>query len=285
MGTWNIKCAKIGVDVTVSGNETLSYEFDPNDEDEDLIYNITYTDDDGCTGATTFIHKKCQCESKIVTKVEQDGDCFCGGINYTIKLYDECDESVILNEKSGNIQWTVENAKDWTKYGEVFNQIEFTDDIEYEGEIYQANVSLTSECYVKEIKVYVQNIGHEQNVNLHELGGGVIPLSICGYDIDIAGNQEETTSYYKSTVKWNPTDSLTICENTDCNLENGTITFPQSFTATVGIDEINYERLANGIYAGQNMSSYMRLTHRIEQTPNSVVNVYIQVEAQPDPFH
>lgn len=265
-------------------NGNGEFEFDANDTDHDLVYTVTYETDEGCVVSGTYTIQKCECESKMLTKYTSTGSCFCDGIDYEIMLYDKCDVGTILARKTSKLQWSTEDSR-WYNYGESYTSYTFSDNIEYNGETYPANITLTSECYVRqvhaELKVSQDSI---HGIDLQGLDGNLMATEIYADGefiggIDLAGSQHGIPMPNGDPVPWIPTDDFTICSLKTSNFSVD-VSLPDEFEGLIyyidgTTQRLTFVRRTDGYYGAQEMSLVISLTTSARLVNNSSLMVTI----------
>lgn len=265
-------------------NGNGEFQFDANDADHDLVYTVTYETDEGCVVSGTYTIQKCECESKMLTKYTSSGECFCDGIDYEIMLYDKCDASTILASKTSKLQWSTEDSK-WYNYGESYTSYTFSDNIEYNGETYPTNITLTSECYVRqvhaELKVSQDSL---HGIDLQGLDGNLLATKIYadGEEIgalDLAGSQRGIPMPNGDPVPWIPTDNFTMCSLKTSNF-SAEVEFPREFEGLIyysssEFQRVTFSRRADGYYAAEEVSLIISLTASARIVNNSSLMITI----------
>lgn len=282
---WTWEC----IDYTEGGSDpgegrtNNELDINANDVGKDIIYTFRYTDLNGCTGTITCSIAACgEEECDIIGRYGTvAGDCFCNGLSYDIWL--TCNGNEIQGtRKRVTTIWDEENYGDWWDYGYASNSITKKDIISYDGDEYEVNVPLTSECYVRRVVVELyaeQDDIAGGTINFNEVS--TINTMINGHGFDIGGLQQGDLSG-ASSVSWNPTDHITVCDdgNTDYGLN---IEFPATFyDVSIGEEDgYTFTRNAVGKWACDETSDYILLTPTIVVGRHGELIIRIRVQEGP----
>lgn len=253
-----------------------NFTFDTNDEDHDIVYNVTYTDDNGCTQTTQITQEK----ATINIRYSITGNCFCDGIDYETILYYPYDPSHKIVSTIDKVKWEENDTKDWFNKNEgKITAVTKHESITYQGETYEIDVPLTSVCAVRSVLVELKcDEKASTSINLTNLGEGDIPAQVDNVSFDIAlDNSLQDITNDGQTIEWPTTDKVTYCDkNNNGTLPTVNVTLPNGFEAVINGNRYEFIKNNSGLYTAQTMSDYIAFKVEYEIRQNKALYITIK---------